>query len=347
MDYRRATEIANRMLSKDGDDPDALTLLSRIQVGTGKIDQAQQTYSYIYQHKKMAAGMRAEAAMVLGRLPEALALLQKTLKEDPQQPELLFIAALIEYQLGHIQRVEDYMLAALESGLDWNDEDPITLVVEHCLTGPEYLDLEHIYLDCQDQLFEGKSGSKNRWFSLNMSIYELYTASTPAKRNKIATDLLHLLDGPKDLTPASGKAKLHAILTDFSHNEQDARFGLEGLKLLEAGRYDELARMVLALQLEHLKEFSSVVDIHLDQMDSSSMQTLTTKLPMRMAIGLLTLYAMATSEDRKFQLMEQEIEADLSAALITACFSAFYQEINMYKKRQQPQPGKMKKQLRR
>jgi len=343
MEYRRATEIANRMLSKDGDDPDALMLLSRIQVGTGKIEQAHQTYSYIYNHKKMAAGLRAEAAMVLNRLPEALSLLQKTLKENPRQPELLFIAALIEYQLGHIQRVEDYMLAALESGLDWNDEDPITLVVEHCLTGPEYLDLEHIYLDCQDQLFEGKSGSKNRWFSLNMSIYELYTASTPAKRNKIANDLLYLLGGAEDLTPASGKEKLRAILTDFSHNEQDARFGLEGLKALDAGRYDELARMVLALQLEHLKEFSAVVDIQFDQLDSSSMQTLTTKLPMRMAIDLLTLYAMATSEDRKFQLMEQEIEAELSAALITACFSAFYQEINLYKKRQQPQPVKKKK----
>jgi hypothetical protein len=84
-------------------------------------------------------------------------------------------------------------------------------------------------------------------------------------------------------------------------------------------------------------------DIHLDQMDSSSMQTLTTKLPMRMAIACSPLYAMATSEDRKFQLMEQEIEAELSAALITACFSAFYPEINLYKKRQQPQPVKKKK----
>jgi hypothetical protein len=338
MNYRRAIEIADDFLREDADDPEALTILGRVQLGTGETEKALKTYTHILKHKKFSPGLHAEAALVLDNPQLAQTILLKAMKKTPDHPDLLFLAAVTEYQLGHIPRVTDCLLAAIESGLDWNDEDPITLVVEHCLSGVEFMDLECIYLDCQAQLFEAKTAPQNRWFGLNMPIYELYTASTPDKQKKRGLELLDTLLGKGVMSIAAGQADLKKIFTDFSTSEQDARFGLEGLKLLETNSHDLLARQVLALQLEHLKEFAVLLAIPADQIAAVSIQSLTVQLPLRLSTGLLILYAISTNEDRLTQLMKQEVEPAILAALIAACFSSFYSEIGVFKKRQQPLP---------
>jgi len=302
----------------------------------GQTEQAEKIYSHIYQKKKFSPGLRAEAAMILNRPAEAQQILQKALQATPDQTELLFLAAVVEYQLGRIQHVSSHLREAIENGLDWEDEDPITLVVEHCLSSAEFLDLEEIYLDCEDELFSGIANAKNRWFGLNMSVYELYTATTPEKRNKRAGELMQLLNAREGLAFEEGSQQLEKILSDFSKNEQDARFGLEGLKLFYEGKYDQIARMVLAMQLEHLKEFGVLLALPVQLASDSSLQQLVIRLPMRIAIGLLTLYTIATSADRLSQLMKQDIEPAILATLISTCFSSFYTEINYYKNRQQP-----------
>ena len=50
-------------------------------------------------------------------------------------------------------------------------------------------------------------------------------------------------------------------------------------------------------------------------------------LPYRLALCLMLLYTISGSEDRLMQAMQQEIEPELTTALIFAAFRGFYQEV--------------------
>lgn len=334
MDYEKAATLAEELLTNTADEPEALTILARSRLGNDQKTQAGRIYEKLLKKKSTPPGVRAEAALFLEQLPQAAEILKTALSKTPDHSDLLFLAALTDYALGHLASAGLSLTQAVTSGLDWDDEDPISLIAQHVLQGPDFLDFEHVYLDCQERVLEDKTNPQNRWFNLNIYAYELYTASTPEKRKKKAQELIDLLLGQGQLTLAEGSEKCRSVFEDFARNENDARFGLEGLKQLEAGEYDGLARLVLALQLEHLEEFSELFELEQGKSKNMAFNQLLAVLPLRMAIAMLVLYTMATKEDRLAQMMKENMEPDLQKALIVSCFSCYYNQVNIYRNRQ-------------
>jgi hypothetical protein len=334
MEYDKAEALAEELLQGKPDEPEALTILARSRLGSDHKPQAGKIYEKLLKKKSSPPGVRAEAAIFLDRLPQAAEILKTALGKTPDHPDLLFLAALTDYTLGHVAGAGLRLTHAVECGLDWNDEDPISLIVQHVLHGADFLDFEHLYLDSQERVLEGKNDPQNRWFNLNIYVYELYTATTPEKRKKKAQDLIDLLLGQGQLTLTQASEKCKSVFEDFAHNEQDARFGLEGLKQLETGEYEGLAHLVLALQLEHLEEFFTLFDLEKEKVKTLTFNQLISALPLRMALAMLALYTMATKEDRLAQLMKENMEPELQKALIVTCFSCYYSEVNIYRNRQ-------------
>ena len=333
-DYAKAAELAEELLQSEPDEPELLTILARSRLAGEQLNAARKIYEKLLKKASHPPGIRAEAALYLDNLPQAAHIIRTALNKTPDHADLLFLAALTDYSLGYIGQAVERLPQAIEAGLDWDDEDPISLIVQHVLKGPEFLDFEHIYLDSQEKILEGKTNPQNRWFNLNIYVYELYTATTADKRKKKAQELVDLLLGPGHLTVAEAAGKCRDVFEAFARNEEDARFGLEGLKQLDAGAYEELARLVLALQLEHLEGFASVFQLEAKVIKSQALNQLVAVLPLRMALAMLLLYTMATKEDRLAQMMKENMEPELLKALILSCFSCYYNEVNEYKSRQ-------------
>jgi hypothetical protein len=333
-EYDKAATLAEELLTGKADEPEALTILARSRLGSDHTSQAGKIYEKLLKKKSTPPGVRAEAAIVLDQLPQAAEILKTALNKTPDHSDLLFLAALTDYALGHLADAALALSQAVLNGLDWNDEDPVSLIVQHVLHGPDFLDFEHMYLDSQERVLEDKTNPQNRWFNLNIYVYELYTATTSEKRKKKAQDLIDLLLGPGQLSLADGSEKIRRVFEDFAGSENDARFGLEGLKLLDAGDFDSLARLVLAMQLEHLEEFYSLFDIEQGKVKTMAFNQLISLLPLRMAIAMLMLYTMATREDRLAQLMKENMEPELQKALIVSGFSCYYNQVNIYRNRQ-------------
>ncbi len=323
-EYSRALKLLLPIVAADSLDEQALLLQARCDMALKHHPAAGKIYAFILQQEKsFTSAARAEAALILGQPQTALVLLAP-LEKEGLRGEAGLIAAVSAYCCGRIAASTRHLALFAKKGAEWDEDDPIDVVIDHALERSEYHDFEQIYLDALEAVSAGKTQPRNRWFSINIPVYELYTAARAEKRQQRAMVIARLLAPGEPFVAAGAPGRLRQILQDFAASEDDARFGLESLKWLDQGNWAELARLILALQLEHLKQFSIHLGLEGERLAASALQQLIPLLPLRPAMSLMLLYAIADSEDRMLQQMVQEIEGDLLAALIQTAFQAFY-----------------------
>lgn len=335
-EYARAIELLLPEAAGEKMNEEALLLQARCDLAMHHHAAAGKIYTFLLQQgKQFSAAARAEAALILGQPQTSLSLLAPLAKNE-LEGEAILIGVVSAYCCGRINECMRYLNLFVRSGREWDEEDPIDLVIEHALERSEYHDLEQIYLDAQESVQSGSHNPRNRWFSINIPVYELYTASRPEKRQKRAATLVRILAPGEIFSPEGAKERLRGILRDFAGSEEDARFGLESLKHLDTSNWAELARLIMALQLEHLRQFAGSLGLEDESITASALQQLVPLLPLRQAMGLMLLYAIADSNDRLLQQMVQNIEDELLAALIQIAFQAFYLEMERIRLLNQP-----------
>ncbi len=327
-EYRQALVLLDAMIARDGASEEWLRLKARCLLGLDDFDAASELYNRMLEKgAACSAAARGEAALLLGQNSAACTFFEQAGAANLGDDGLL-LAAAGSYLSGRIVTCIHYLGVYFKSGADWDEDDPIDLVLQQVLARHEFYDFEQIYLDVQESVLESVENPRNRWFSINIPVYELYTASTPAKQRQRAQALAAILSPQQKIEFSGATQQLQKILQDFAASEEDARFGLESLKLLHESNWSELAKLVLAMQLEHLKEFSERFALTQERIAQSSLQQIIPLLPLRLAMALMVLYAIADSEDRLLQRMVQEIEGDILAGLIQLAFQAFYVEID-------------------
>ena len=197
----------------------------------------------------------------------------------------------------------------------WIHRDLVAFL-QPLLDDDEYHDFEHLYLD-ELERFEGSHDAHNRWFHLNMPVYELLTAADPEQGRARAQSLLKLLAPERaEKLLNHGESELERIIRDFSRREVDARFGLEALKLLRQKQYPGLAGLVLALLLENLKEFGPSFALSADQIKDSNLQQLVLLLRMVGDTGPAKRVDDGANEEAKGMLAEAREQATLSGVLL-------------------------------
>jgi hypothetical protein len=327
-EYADALKLLLPIVAANSLSEPALLLQARCDMALHHHPAAGKIYSFILQQaKSFTPAAQAEAALILGQPRTALTMLAP-LEKEGIRGETALIAAVSAYCGGRIADCTRYLVLFVKGGGEWEEEDPIDLVIEHALERSEYHDLEQIYLDAQEAVHSGTIQPRNRWFSINIPVYELYTASRVEKRQQRAAAIARLLAPGEPFVTAGAMEQLRQILKDFAASEDDARFGLESMKRLDENDWAELARLIMALQLEHLHQLSGLLGLEGERMAASALQQLIPLLPLRPAMGLMLLYAIADSEDRMLQQMVQNIEDDLQAALIQTAFQSFYLEMD-------------------
>lgn len=323
-----ALPLLDAILADNPDHPEALHLRGRCRLVSGNREAALQDYRHLAAQASAEADVRvAEARLLLGQPQSALQDFNRFLQRDPQEGEPLFLAALAGYRTGLIERSVERLRQAIERGFDWQEESTVDAVVHHCLAGAFFLDFEQLYLDVFEAS-EGNRNPQNRWYSLNMPIYDLYTAKSAAEQQQRAEQLARLLlPDEQKFEPARHVRRLNEMIRDFMRSETDARFGLEANKLLQEGQLHDLARLILAMLLDHLQQFSNWLGFEKERIHNSQLQDLAPLLPLRLALVILFLYAGAASDRFHAQIHQQEIEPNLFKALLGVGFFAFYQEI--------------------
>ncbi len=323
-EYARAVELLVPVVADNSLNEAALLLQARCDMALHQHAAAGKIYSFLLQQEKsFSAAARAEASLILGQPRTGLTLLAPLVRADiPGETALL--AAVCAYGCGRLSECLTMLMHLVKSGEEWDEEAPLELVIEHALERSEYHDLEQLYLDAQEMVQAGNRQPRNRWFSINMPVYELYTASRAERRQQRASALIRILAPGETFNPEGARDRLRQILQDFAASETDARFGLESLKHLDAGEWSQVARLIMAMQLEHLRQFAGDLGLESEQIAASALQQLIPLLPLRPAMGLMLLYAIADDADRMLQQMVQKIEEELLAALIQVAFHSFY-----------------------
>jgi len=323
-EYELALQLLSPILQRSERQETAWLWQARCQLALHRHEDSAITYRFILDNPLPFSDVaQAEAQLALGREQRAATLLTGRRKA----PETLLLAAVTVYRLGRIPECLENLKAGIRQGWEWKDEDPISPLIQHVLIRQEFLDFEQLYLDAQDIVTQGVENGKNRWFALNMPIYELYTASSPEKQQKRATALMELLTPGENLDVENSRVNLELILRDFAASQTDASFGLDSLTKLQSGEWGPLASNILAIQLEHLGQFVKLLGLMPQSLQSSRLQEIIQLLPQRIAICLLLLYTISGGEDRAMQQMQGELDARLTHALILAGFKGYYQEI--------------------
>ncbi len=328
-EYERARQLLSRLLQNNAHDEMALLLDARCRLALNEGDKAMENYRFILKMEKMfSLNARLEALLALGRDAEVLQLLQNSTTE----PDHL-LAALAFYLHGRIRDCQRQLEQFIRDGGEWQDEDAISPLILHLLSRPEFLDFEQMYLDMVENYGRSTPKAQNRWFALNMPIYELFTASDAQKRRHRAIALAKLLLPTEEISLENSREWLRQTLQDFAASQEDASFGLESLKQYDEGRLDVVAKNILSLELEHLAQFSELIGLTPADVRESQLQQLIVLLPYRIALCLMLLYTLSEFQDRLQQSMQQNLENELMVALIFLAFKAFYQEFDYIKSR--------------
>lgn len=335
--YEKAETILKSALAEHHHNYKAMIALARCQLGQDNHEAALHTYQHIDAHKEPenAAG-KGEAALILGRAEEALRLFESALK-DHKSADLFALTALTEYALGFVYHAIEHLKQAARFGWDWEDNDPFDLVVQQILPKREFYDFEHLWLDVEESVNENKLNPQNRWFSINMPVYELFNTDKPDKQKKRALALVRILSPQFDMTfLEKGRQELKNILADFSASQQDATFGEQATEFLEQEKWQELARLVLALQLEHLKQFSQYFGLSGGYVEKSNLQKIVPVLPLKIAMALMVLYFITDPQDKIHPAAQLKLDDDFMAGLIAAAFIVFYQQVDSLRSTDQP-----------
>ncbi len=329
-EYFKAREELESLVKAQPDNTTFLLLLGRCNLALKNIQEAEKIY------KNLASSTdpqyiteKSEADLILGNPEQSLKQLETHLAQNTGSSESFFIAALAAYKTGNIIKSDEMMRQAVSLGLEWEDELPINIVVENMLSLIEFHDFENIYLDICEEIDEGNDSPNNRWFALNMPIYDYFTA--PKDQEQKSFQLLAHIDplaSPDVL--ANGNEKLKVILNDLAASQTDARFGLEAIKLLEDNNEKELAKLILAMLLDHLGQFSQYIGLSNEFVKKSQLQNLVTVLPYRIAIIIMVLYTTTNPIESMQYMSEKETNNTIINGLLAACLTTFYQEIKKY-----------------
>jgi len=224
-------------------------------------------------------------------------------------------------------------------GFDWDDDDPIDFIAQQVLPTREFHDFEQIYLDAQEQVSEQAGKGQNRWFFLNMAIWDMLKASDPKQQHRRALALADLLSPHfNELFLSNGKSELWRIVNDLQDNESQAAFSESVRKAVRENDLVKTAGLFLSLELEHLKECAAFWGLTEKEIRESQLQDLLEMLPLRLAIGLLFLYSTSQKNKDIPNYNQVKLPDDLFAGLIAAGFISFYQQVDEYR----PQNGVQK-----
>jgi tetratricopeptide (TPR) repeat protein len=338
--YENAIDVIERELLDNPDNSHALVLSGRCFLALNQPDRARTAYETILSNaEEPSIQAKAEAELILGKNRTALKHFETALEEDTTDREARFLASTAAYKEGFIHYARELLKQAILLGFEWEDEDPVDFVIKFLLTTPEFSDFELIYLDVDEEVEQGKATVRNRWFSLSLPIYDLFTTSDPKLQAKRAVELAEMLLPEFDESFfEEGAQKLEKILRDFSYSQSDARFGLEALKQLQEKKWDQLSGLILGLELEHLKEFAGFFGLDAQWIKNSQLQGLIPLLPQRIAIGFMFLYAASDPKDQLQKMSTHRIDDKLLTSLLAASFINFYREIDRYRQSSKSPP---------
>lgn len=331
-EYVRAEKILSGLI-QEGDFRSALIYaLARCRLALENTRAALQDYSHLLQHpENTEIKIIAEAALILDKPQHALPLFVAAQEQHQNDAELLFLLALTTYNLGLIQQSLQFLQDALRAGLTWDDEDAVDFVVRQVLPVREFHDFEQLFLDAVEIVVEKKVNPQNRWFSINMPVYELFSANTPERQKQRAGDLALFLSAHfGEVFLANGQNELWRILDDLSNSEVNPVFGRQAREALKQNDYAHIARLILALELAHLEQFSASFGLSAEIVNNLDLQRLIPLLPLRLAVALMFLYS-AGNPDDKMPNYQNKLEHNTLAALLAACFISYYQQIDKYR----------------
>ncbi len=342
--FTESVAVLKSAIKRDPHQTEPLILLARSYLGLGRYVEAIAVYRAILSPPTNPTwAARGEAELFVGQFYQALRHFNDAQKHNSADHEIYFLAAVAAYLAGYVGRVYGYLQKAVRRGYEWEDDNPLDIVIQHLLQTDDYLDFEQIYLDAMEAIEQNRANPQNRWFALSLPVYEIFVASPGEKQKERALSLAKRLDSEgHEQALENGDVELRSILKDFARSENDARFGLEALKLVEEKKYGQVAGLILGLQLEHLQQFAHYFDLGAETISGSSLQTLVPLLPQRIALALLLLYSASEPQDKIAQIVSQKLDPDLMAGLIALSFKAFYLEVKRYSAGSDQKPVKFK-----
>ena len=331
-EYDQAVIVLEEHLLGTPDQSETLVLLMRCQIAAGKTAKAAVTADNILRNEEDNHLASGEAWLMKGETGKALASFEQGLKEHPGQKEHLFLKALAAYKEGFIEQAGQNLTQTLNDDFEWEEETLLDAMVHHLLAPREFMDFENLYLDAEERVVENNDAPQNRWFALNMPVYDLIT-SPEAKQKEHAQKIALYLN--TQLTRDDfklGPERLESIIKDFVADQNDARLGLEAFKLLNEKKLDQVAALILGLLLEHLKEFSPYFGLSTDYISRSQLQQVILALPLSIATSILLMYGLSIPQQDQSALAATVVNPDVVATLMALAFDAFYREIDRYRR---------------
>jgi hypothetical protein len=282
-DYAVAEEVLTTLLAENPQDAEALAALARCRLALGKTEDAKTIYQKLLSQSEFTA-LQGEAALVLQQPHRAAVLFSAALQQQPNNGALRLLAAVTDYLRGHIKHGQAHLVEAVRLGFEWEDDDPLDFVIQAVLRMREFHDFEELYLDAIESS-EGEPSPQNRWFFLNMPVYD-WLAATGEHRQKRAAELAELLSPSFDsVFLNNGRNELLQIVEDLAKNPENAELSVTLKKLLHEGNFQQTARLILALVLEHLAQFASFFGLAAEEVVEVELQKLLPLLPSRIAVS--------------------------------------------------------------
>ncbi|MBN2414022.1 hypothetical protein JXQ31_20270 [candidate division KSB1 bacterium] len=328
--YSEALKILESYSASGSDQIQILYLTGQCKLALGDYEGANHIYQNLLTvNEPDQLPLRAEAELVLGKNRAALLNFESCIKAQTPAGDVLFLTSIAAYKSGNILKAKVYLTRAFQSGFDWKDDIPVDFIADYVLLPVEFNDFEQIYLDISEEYEDGSPVSKNRWFAINIPIYEFFTAKDNYKEK--AQVIIELISDASFLGLLdNGKQDLELIINGLAKSETDARFGLEAVKLFNNNDYDELAKIMLALFLEQINQSGAIFGLERDFIKSSQLQDLILLLPFKIAVLLMFLYAACHPVVQVQPAEKIKIDDNILAGLIAQCFLIFYKEIKNF-----------------
>jgi hypothetical protein len=331
--YDQAEEAIHDLLDDGEHELQLFVSLARCQLAQEKFEEALQNYNHLLHHSDELNYISAiEAALVLDKTSDAMNFCTLGAPEFSGNPQFHFLTALVQYKHGNIKAAGIELTRAIQLDLEWDDEDSIDFVTQQILPIHEFHDFEQLYLDCQELGQEESGAAQNRWFSLNMPTWDLLKASTPERQLERAIELANLLSPHFDETYLqNGKSELWRIVNDMNKNGENEAFVEKARTSIRESNFVETAKLILALELEHLGQFASFFGLASEEITKLNLQGLLGLLPMRLAVGVVFLYSASHSDETLPGYDPEKFSEDIFAGLIAACFVSFYQQVDTFR----------------
>lgn len=328
-DYAAAAEKLTALLAENPQDAEALAAYARCRLALGKTEDAIAIYQKLLSQSEFPA-LQGEAAVVLRQPHRAAALFTTACQQQPNNGALRLLAAVADYVRGHIKQSRVHLLEAVRLEFEWEDEDPLDFVLQAVLPMHEFHDFEELYLDVIE-LSEGDPSPQNRWFSLNMPVYDWLAAGGDIRQQR-AAELAALLSPIFDQDFLNnGRNELWQIVEDLAKNPDNAELSATLKNLLRENNLPQVARLILALVLEHLGQFAAFFGLAAEEIVEFKLQKLLPLLPFRIAVSVILLYSASQPQDILTDHAKSIAEDLLLPGLLAAAFISFYQQADNYR----------------